>query len=209
MRRRDMEMSRDKLYEFQDKAATGDPFAVADYLTGNLLPEKQYEDARQSFRDFVAYAHDLGFKVAVTTLLPMIDDYEDGVAGQPGDDYLRRGFNCASASTSASGGIQYTSLLSTTPGAANLQQARRMDTEDLSMAHVAFANGCVASVVNSMLSIREESYLRFDFEWATVELTHLYGYGDDDWRITPALEHADEVMDAWRAFPDVRTLASA
>jgi predicted dehydrogenase len=77
------------------------------------------------------------------------------------------------------------------------QQARRMDTEDLSMAHVSFANGAVASVVNSMLSIREESYLRFDFERATVELTHLYGYGDDDWRITPAPGFADEVMAAW------------
>jgi predicted dehydrogenase len=79
------------------------------------------------------------------------------------------------------------------------QQARRMDTEDLSMAHVAFANGCVASVVNSMLSIREETYLRFDFERATVELAHLYGYGDDDWRITPAPEYAAEVTAAWRA----------
>ncbi|MEN3609556.1 Gfo/Idh/MocA family oxidoreductase [Plantactinospora sp. ZYX-F-223] len=78
------------------------------------------------------------------------------------------------------------------------QQARRSETEDLSMAHVSFANGAVASVVNSLLSIREESYLRFDFERATVELTHLYGYGDDDWRITPAPEYAEEVLAAWR-----------
>lgn len=81
------------------------------------------------------------------------------------------------------------------------QQARRMDTEDVSMAHVSFANGAVASVVNSLVSVREESYLRFDFERATVEVTHLYGYGDDDWRITPAREHADEVLAAWRAGP--------
>ncbi|GIG91304.1 Gfo/Idh/MocA family protein [Plantactinospora endophytica] len=79
------------------------------------------------------------------------------------------------------------------------QQARRSETEDLSMAHVSFANGAVASVVNSLLSVREESYLRFDFERATVEVTHLYGYGDDDWRITPAPEYADEVLAAWRA----------
>lgn len=78
------------------------------------------------------------------------------------------------------------------------QQARRTETEDLSMAHVSFANGAVASVVNSLLSIREESYLRFDFERATVELTHLYGYGDDDWRITPAPKYTDEVLAAWR-----------
>src|SRR5579875_3386597 len=78
------------------------------------------------------------------------------------------------------------------------QQARRMETEDLSLAHVTFASGAVASVINSVLSPREESYLRFDFERATVELTHLYGYGDADWRLTPA-PGAEEVLDAWEA----------
>ena len=63
-------------------------------------------------------------------------------------------------------------------------QARRMETEDVSMAHVTFASGAVASIVTSVLSPREQSYLRFDFERATVEVTHLYGYADDDWRIT-------------------------
>jgi predicted dehydrogenase len=66
------------------------------------------------------------------------------------------------------------------------RQARRTRTEDLSLAHVMFASGAVASVVNSVLSPREESYLRFDFEHASVEVTHLYGYTDDDWRVTPA-----------------------
>jgi predicted dehydrogenase len=76
-------------------------------------------------------------------------------------------------------------------------QARRMATEDLSVAHVTFASGAVASVVNSVLSPREESYLRFDFERATVEVTHLYGYGDDDWLITPAPGCGAEVRAAW------------
>lgn len=75
-------------------------------------------------------------------------------------------------------------------------QARTMPTEDVSMAHVTFANGAIASVVNSVLSPREESYLRFDFERATVEVTHLYGYEDDDWRVTPAPGHHD-VLEAW------------
>jgi predicted dehydrogenase len=66
------------------------------------------------------------------------------------------------------------------------RQARRTRTEDVSLAHVTFASGAVASVVNSVLSPREESYLRFDFEHASVEVTHLYGYTDRDWRITPA-----------------------
>jgi predicted dehydrogenase len=82
-------------------------------------------------------------------------------------------------------------------------QARRTATEDLSLAHVTFASGAVASVVNSVLSPREESYLRFDFEHATIEVTHLYGYADDDWRVTPAPGH-DDVLTAWReaASPD-------
>jgi len=79
------------------------------------------------------------------------------------------------------------------------RQARRMETEDLSLAHVTFASGAVASVINSVLSPREESYLRFDFEKATVELTHLYGYRDDDWRLTPAPGCADDVTAAWNA----------
>jgi predicted dehydrogenase len=72
-------------------------------------------------------------------------------------------------------------------------------TEDVSLAHVTFAGGAVASIVNSALSPREESYLRFDFERATVELTHVRGYGDDDWRITPVPGHEPTVLPAWKA----------
>jgi predicted dehydrogenase len=75
--------------------------------------------------------------------------------------------------------------------------ARRMPTEDVSLAHVTFASGAIASVVNSVLSPREESYLRFDFEHASVEVSHLYGYADADWRVTPAPGHGD-VRAAWR-----------
>jgi predicted dehydrogenase len=77
------------------------------------------------------------------------------------------------------------------------RQVRRTETEDLSLAHVTFANGAVASVVNSLLSPRQESYLRFDFERATVELTHLYGYSDDSWQITPAPGFETDVRAAW------------
>lgn len=81
------------------------------------------------------------------------------------------------------------------------RQARDMETEDLSLALVSFACGAVASVVNSVLSPQEESRIRIDFERATVELTHLYGYGDDGWRLTPLPEYAEEVRAAWRAGP--------
>jgi predicted dehydrogenase len=77
-------------------------------------------------------------------------------------------------------------------------QARRTETEDVSLAHVTFASGAVASVVNSALSPRQESYLRYDFEHATVEVSHLYGYRDEDWRVTPAPGHED-VLAAWKA----------
>jgi len=80
-------------------------------------------------------------------------------------------------------------------------QARSIQTEDVSLAHVTFASGAVASVVNSVVSPREESYLRFDFEHATVEVTHLYGYGDGDWRVTPAQGRQD-VLGAWEHATD-------
>lgn len=89
----------------------------------------------------------------------------------------------------------------TSVGAVVRQQARTMDTEDLSLAHVTFANGAVASVVNSVLSPREESYLRFDYEHATVEVTHLYGYTDDHWKVTPARGHEAEIQAAWESEP--------
>jgi predicted dehydrogenase len=78
---------------------------------------------------------------------------------------------------------------------------RRVETEDVSMAVVRFANGAMASVVNSLLSPREESYLRFDYPAATVELRHLYGYRNANWSCTPA--------DLWRPEQDVESSHAA
>lgn len=71
--------------------------------------------------------------------------------------------------------------------------ARAVETEDVSFATVRFESGAIASIVNSLLSPREASYLRFDFDRATVEVEHLYGYSNADWRWTPApgLDPAD------------------
>ncbi|WP_053731488.1 Gfo/Idh/MocA family protein [Nocardia sp. NRRL S-836] len=77
------------------------------------------------------------------------------------------------------------------------RQARDVLTEDISMALVTFADGTVASVVNSVLSPRETSQLRFDFERATVEVEHLYGYTDEHWTVTPAPGH-DDVLPLWQ-----------
>lgn len=73
--------------------------------------------------------------------------------------------------------------------------ARDVQTEDVSHAIVTLKGGAVISVVNSLLSPRETSYLRFDFEFATVELEHLYGYNDDNWRVTPAPGYEDLVAE--------------
>lgn len=61
-----------------------------------------------------------------------------------------------------------------------------VETEDVSTALVRFENGALATVVNSVLSPDEVSRIRIDCERATVELTHLYGHRNADWRITPA-----------------------
>lgn len=79
--------------------------------------------------------------------------------------------------------------------------ARHVDTEDVSMAIVRFANGAMASITNSALSPRQTSDLRFDTEAGTVELSHLYGYTDADWTFTPAVGR-DDVGQLWQPDPD-------
>ncbi len=64
--------------------------------------------------------------------------------------------------------------------------ARRTETEDVSTAIVRFESGALSTVINSVISPRETSQLRLDYENATVELEHLYGYDDAHWRFTPA-----------------------
>ena len=74
--------------------------------------------------------------------------------------------------------------------------SRPTRTEDVSTAIVRFESGAIATVVNSVVSPRESSVLRFDFERASVELEHVYGYRDDDWRFTPA-PGAEDLAGAW------------
>jgi predicted dehydrogenase len=63
------------------------------------------------------------------------------------------------------------------------------------------ASGAVVTIINSLVSPRETSYLRFDFEHATVELEHLYGYADENWRVTAAPGHEADVKAAWGETP--------
>lgn len=85
--------------------------------------------------------------------------------------------------------------------------ARPTETEDISIAVVQFENGALANVVNSVISPRETSRLRFDFEFATVELEHLYGYTEANWKFTPAPGH-ENLIDLWVEAPGTDRLSS-
>lgn len=67
-----------------------------------------------------------------------------------------------------------------------------IEVEDVSMASVRFDNGALANMTNSAVSPREVSYVRFDFQKATVELTHLYSYRNADWRYSGLPNGEDE-----------------
>ena len=78
-------------------------------------------------------------------------------------------------------------------------QSGPIEIEDVSMAVVSLASGAMVNVVNSMLSPRQETELRFDFQRATVEVRCLYSYEDRDWTFTPlAGEDASGVADLWK-----------
>jgi predicted dehydrogenase len=77
---------------------------------------------------------------------------------------------------------------------------RDIEVEDVSMALVRFENGALATLTNSALSPRQESYLRLDFQRATVELSALYRYSNADWRVTlPDSVDDSEVLASWEA----------
>ncbi|HEY4026866.1 MAG TPA: Gfo/Idh/MocA family oxidoreductase [Candidatus Dormibacteraeota bacterium] len=70
---------------------------------------------------------------------------------------------------------------------------RAIQVEDASAAVVRFAGGALGTVMNSVLSPREETYLRLDFQRATVEVRALYHYTNGHWTFTPAPGAGDEV----------------
>lgn len=80
---------------------------------------------------------------------------------------------------------------------------RQIEVEDVSMAQVRFENGAMASIVNSALSPRQDSYLRLDFEQATLEMQSLYHYTNESWRISthPNLEN-EPLLEEWTNLAD-------
>ena len=63
---------------------------------------------------------------------------------------------------------------------------RDIQVEDASVAVVRLADGGLGTVVNSVLSPHEETYLRLDFQRASVEVRALYHYTNANWTVTPA-----------------------
>lgn len=88
---------------------------------------------------------------------------------------------------------------------------RNIEVEDVSMAHVRFTSGALGSIVNSVLSPRQVSYVRFDFQRATVELEHLYSHANEHWRFSvPEGEGYDEQLPRWQDIgEDVRSTHAA
>jgi predicted dehydrogenase len=79
---------------------------------------------------------------------------------------------------------------------------REIEVEDVAMANLRFANGAMANITVSALSPREESYMRFDFQKATVELTHLYSYSNANWRYSiPKGLPLEEELAQWQQLP--------
>lgn len=87
---------------------------------------------------------------------------------------------------------------------------RTFEVEDLSMAMVRFTSGAHAAIINSVLCPRQESYLRLDYQHATVELTHLYSFTQENWKFTPATHRKDDAafLQAWQAFPSADVASS-
>jgi predicted dehydrogenase len=79
---------------------------------------------------------------------------------------------------------------------------RPIQVEDVSMALVRFESGALASIVNSALSPRQETYLRLDYQRATAEVKTLYRYANEHWTFTtlPGAE-GDVLTAAWQAIP--------
>lgn len=63
---------------------------------------------------------------------------------------------------------------------------RNIEVEDVSMALVQFANGALGNITNSVLSPRQETYMRLDFQKATAEVRALYRYTNANWQISVA-----------------------
>jgi hypothetical protein len=73
------------------------------------------------------------------------------------------------------------------------RRTRRTAIEELTAALVVFADGTIATVLNSLLAAREVGWFRFDFEHATVEIDQQQG----TCKITATPGREQPVAQAW------------
>ncbi|MFE2774034.1 Gfo/Idh/MocA family protein [Microbacterium resistens] len=78
-----------------------------------------------------------------------------------------------------------------------VRRARDIETDDVAVAWVRFDDGTLATIANTPLGAAQQSRIRIDAERATVELSHLYGHGNDDWTYTPAPDVDAEEAAGW------------
>lgn len=78
-----------------------------------------------------------------------------------------------------------------------------IEVEDISLAMVRFTNGALGSFINSALSPRQETYLRLDFQKATVEVSALYHYSNENWTLSlpPGVDDPEPLVQ-WNAMTD-------
>ncbi len=70
--------------------------------------------------------------------------------------------------------------------------AHDIEVEDVSAALVRFRNNAVGTILNSVACPRQETYLRLDFERATVEMNGLYRASNENWSVSTG-ELDDEI----------------
>jgi len=71
---------------------------------------------------------------------------------------------------------------------------RAIQVEDVSMALVRFENGALASITNTALAPRQETYLRLDFQAVTVEMHGLYSASNANWAFTLPEQSTDHAL---------------
>ena len=78
-----------------------------------------------------------------------------------------------------------------------------IEVEDVSLAIVKFENGAYGNIINSVVSPRQESYIRMDFQHATVELKHLYAYQNNHWTYSSYENNPEQSnLALWRQLPE-------
>jgi len=73
----DLEMRKNRLHQFAEMTGNGAPLDQIEALLRQGINPTRWQAARAAFKKFVDEAHAQGFKVNMTTLLPMLDDFVD------------------------------------------------------------------------------------------------------------------------------------